>query len=152
MTRCVLDKQMVPLLTQHSLSRDLLYSKDAQIFLISGSGTLGWDQVASNLIEPGEEVLVLNSGYFGDSFRDWYVNILTGHRFIKFERISEWLYFFSLEAYGAKVDSIIAEFGTAVTKSELEKALKAKKYKAVTFTHVDTSTGELVYILRGVFS
>lgn len=89
MTRCVLDKQMVPLLTQHSLSRDLLYSKDAQIFLISGSGTLGWDQVASNLIEPGEEVLVLNSGYFGDSFRDWYVNILTGHRFIKFERISK---------------------------------------------------------------
>ena len=47
----------------------------------------------------------------------------------------------SLEAYGAKVDSIIAEFGTAVAKSEIEKALKAKKYKAVTFTHVDTSTG-----------
>ena len=53
------------------VNRDLLFSKTAQIFLIAGSGTLGWDQVASNLVEPGEDVLVLNSGYFGDSFTDW---------------------------------------------------------------------------------
>lgn len=101
------------------LTRELLYSSDAQIFLIAGSGTLGWDQVSSNLIEPGEEVLVLNSGYFGDSFSD------------------------CLKTYGAKVDEIRADFGAAVSKSDLEKALLAKKYKAVTFTHVDTSTGVL---------
>lgn len=56
----------------------------------------------------------------------------------------------SLEAYGAKVDSIVAEFGAAVSKSEIEIALKAKKYKAVTFTHVDTSTGERCSILRRI--
>ena len=49
----------------------MLFTKDAQPFLVSGSGTLGWDQVAANLIEPGDNVLVLNSGYFGDSFADW---------------------------------------------------------------------------------
>ena len=71
--------------------RDVLYTKDAQPFLISGSGTLGWDQaslcrlttllcllnvpqVASNLVEPGEHALVLNTGYFGDSFADWCVH------------------------------------------------------------------------------
>jgi hypothetical protein len=28
-------------------------------------------QVASNLVEAGEDALVLHSGYFGDSFADW---------------------------------------------------------------------------------
>lgn len=28
-------------------------------------------QVAANLIEPGENALVLHTGYFGDSFADW---------------------------------------------------------------------------------
>lgn len=72
--------------------RDVLYTEDAQPFLISGSGTLGWDQVsgstspesstefnvpqvASNLVEPGETALVLNTGYFGDSFADWCVHV-----------------------------------------------------------------------------
>lgn len=71
--------------------RKILYSKDAQPFLIAGSGTLGWDQVgiqicvttnrhiviawqvSANLVEPGENALVLNCGYFADSFADWYV-------------------------------------------------------------------------------
>ena len=53
------------------MAREVLYTKDAQPFLIAGSGTLGWDQVAANLVEPGENALVLHSGYFGDSFEDW---------------------------------------------------------------------------------
>lgn len=49
--------------------------------------------------------------------------------------------FFSLQTYGAKVDQIKAEIGAAVSQDEIEKALKSKKYKVLTFTHVDTSTG-----------
>ncbi len=49
----------------------------------------------------------------------------------------------SLETYGAKVDQVKAEIGAAVEQQEIETALKAKKYKAITFTHVDTSTGVL---------
>ncbi|KAF9048250.1 PLP-dependent transferase [Hymenopellis radicata] len=101
------------------MTREVLYTKEGQPFLISGSGTLGWDQVAANLVEPGENVLVLHSGYFGDSFTE------------------------CLETYGAKVDQIKAEIGAAVGQQEIETALKAKKYKAITFTHVDTSTGVL---------
>ncbi|KAG9081700.1 hypothetical protein FS749_007461 [Ceratobasidium sp. UAMH 11750] len=98
--------------------RQVLYTKDGQPFLVAGSGTLGWDMVASNLVEPGEDALVLHSGYFGDSFAD------------------------CLETYGAKVKQVKADIGAAVTQVDLEKALKEKKYKVVTFTHVDTSTGE----------
>lgn len=32
-------------------------------------------QVAANLTEPGDSVLLLNSGYFGDSFTEWYANV-----------------------------------------------------------------------------
>lgn len=48
----------------------------------------------------------------------------------------------SLQTYGAKVDQIKAEIGDTVSQSEIVKALKSKKYKVLTFTHVDTSTGE----------
>ncbi|KAL7280868.1 LOW QUALITY PROTEIN: hypothetical protein ACG7TL_005812 [Trametes sanguinea] len=99
--------------------REVLFTADAQPFIISGSGTLGWDQVSANLVEPGENVLVLNSGYFGDSFAD------------------------CLRTYGAVVDELHAPFGSAVELPALETALKSKQYKLVTFTHVDTSTGVL---------
>ncbi|CDO75828.1 hypothetical protein BN946_scf184951.g26 [Trametes cinnabarina] len=107
--------------------REVLFTADAQPFIISGSGTLGWDQVhlpsctkvSANLVEPGENVLVLNSGYFGDSFAD------------------------CLRTYGAVVDELRAPFGAAVELPALETALKSKQYKLVAFTHVDTSTGVL---------
>ncbi|KAG7085263.1 hypothetical protein E1B28_013867 [Marasmius oreades] len=96
------------------MTRKVLLTSDGQPFLIAGSGTLGWDQVASNLVEPGEHALVLNSGYFGDSFAD------------------------CLTVYGANVDQIKAQVGDAVAVSDIEKALKTKKYKVVTVTtHFD---------------
>ncbi|KIK61576.1 hypothetical protein GYMLUDRAFT_42586 [Collybiopsis luxurians FD-317 M1] len=101
------------------MMRTVVDTAQGQPFLIAGSGTLGWDQVAANLIEPGENALVLHSGYFGDSFAD------------------------CLETYGANVDQLKAEIGAAVSQEAIESALKAKKYKLLTFTHVDTSTAVL---------
>lgn len=54
------------------MTREVLFAgENTQPFLISGSGTLGWDQAAANLVEEGEEALVLHSGYFADGFADW---------------------------------------------------------------------------------
>ncbi|KAF2280554.1 PLP-dependent transferase [Westerdykella ornata] len=91
----------------------------SQPFVVSGSGTLGWDQVAANLCEPGDEALVLHTGYFADSFAD------------------------CLETYGVKVTQLKAPIGDRPQLDEVEKALKEKKYKIITVTHVDTSTGVL---------
>ena len=101
--------------------RQLFQTSDpaSQPFLISGSGTLGWDQAAANLIEPGEEALVLHTGYFADSFAD------------------------CLQTYGAKATQLKAPIGDRPQLPEIEKALKEKKYKLITVTHVDTSTGVL---------
>ncbi|THH19428.1 hypothetical protein EW146_g1714 [Bondarzewia mesenterica] len=101
------------------MTRDVVYTKTAQPFLISGSGTLGWDQVSANLVEFGENALVLNTGYFGQSFAD------------------------CLQTYGANVDQIKADFGATVSLEKVEQALRSKKYKIVTVTHVDTSTAVL---------
>jgi alanine-glyoxylate transaminase/serine-glyoxylate transaminase/serine-pyruvate transaminase len=46
-------------------------SEESQPFLVAGSGTLGWDMVGTNLLERGDEVVVLHTGYFGDAFADW---------------------------------------------------------------------------------
>ncbi|KAF9462960.1 PLP-dependent transferase [Collybia nuda] len=102
-----------------NMTRQVVDTRTGQPFIIAGSGTLGWDQVASNLVEPGESVLVLHTGYFGDGFKD------------------------CLRTYGAQVDELRGELGVPVNLHAIEKALKTKKYKAITVTHVDTSTGVL---------
>lgn len=51
--------------------RRVFFAKDSQPFVVSGSGTLAWDAIACNLVETGEKALVVNTGYFGDSFATW---------------------------------------------------------------------------------
>lgn len=104
-----------------SMLRKLFQTTDpsAQPFIISGSGTLGWDLVAANLVEAGEHALVLSTGYFSDGFAD------------------------CLETYGAKVTKIIGPIGGRPQLPEVEKALSENKYKILTVTHIDTSTGVL---------
>ncbi|KYK55316.1 alanine--glyoxylate aminotransferase [Drechmeria coniospora] len=106
-----------------SMLRELFQSQTtnptSQPFVISGSGTLGWDLVAANLVEPGENALVLSTGYFGDGFAD------------------------CLRAYGACVTKLDGPVGGRPQLLDVEKALKDKKYKILTVTHVDTSTGVL---------
>lgn len=107
-----------------SMLRKLFRSEDpsAQPFVISGSGTLGWDFVATNLLEPGESVLCLSTGFFSDAFE----NCLT--------------------TYGAQTKKLKAPIGAAVSLEEVEDALRAHPYKAVVATHVETSTGVLTQL------
>ena len=52
------------------------------------------------------------------------------------------IYTSSLDTYGATVTQLKAHpIGSTVRLIDIEKALKEKKYKILTFTHVDTSTG-----------
>lgn len=47
------------------------------------------------------------------------------------------------ETYGVKATQLKAPIGSRPQLPEIEKALKEKKYKLLTVTHVDTSTGVL---------
>lgn len=91
-----------------------------QPFVIAGSGTLAMDMAGANLIEPGDRALVLVTGYFG-------------HRYAEL-----------LKRYGAEVTVLEAPIGETVPLEEVERELAYGRYKLMTFTHVDTSTGVLV--------
>lgn len=110
---------LISLIFHNFLYSQVLFAPTAQPVITAGSGTLGWDHVAANILQPGDESLVLNSGYFGDSFAE------------------------CIETYGGKVTQIKAPIGSKPSLEEVEKALTSKKYKVLTFTHVDTSTGVL---------
>jgi alanine-glyoxylate transaminase / serine-glyoxylate transaminase / serine-pyruvate transaminase len=102
------------------LMRKVWLSPTGQPFVVAGSGTLTWDMTASNLIEPGEDVLVINTGIFGDWFAE------------------------CIEVYGGKVDQVIAPtFGDRPTLQQIKEQLTQKQYKMITITHVDTSSGVL---------
>ncbi|KAF2161440.1 hypothetical protein M409DRAFT_69787 [Zasmidium cellare ATCC 36951] len=106
---------------------------ESQPFVLSGSGTLGWDLVAANLVEAGEHVLILHTGYFADCFKECCDN------------------------YEINVTEIKAPIGHRPQLDEIEAALWERPYKIIQLTHVDTSTGvriplqPLVQLVRRVF-
>eukprot|EP00010_Vexillifera_abyssalis_P008497 CAMPEP_0201550516 /NCGR_PEP_ID=MMETSP0173_2-20130828/6871_1 /ASSEMBLY_ACC=CAM_ASM_000268 /TAXON_ID=218659 /ORGANISM="Vexillifera sp., Strain DIVA3 564/2" /LENGTH=403 /DNA_ID=CAMNT_0047960517 /DNA_START=25 /DNA_END=1236 /DNA_ORIENTATION=- len=96
-----------------------LAEKDGQPLVIAGSGSLGWDMIAANVMERGERALVINTGYFGNSFGD------------------------ALEAYGMQVTHLNAEIGSAPSIEAFKKVLTenaSNPFKLVTVAQVDTST------------
>lgn len=92
---------------------------EGQPFVIAGSGTLAMDSAGANLIEPGDQALVINTGFFSDRFGT------------------------ILERYGAHVTHVRAPIGDSPTIEAVEEALKSRQYKLMTITQVDTSTGVL---------
>jgi alanine-glyoxylate transaminase/serine-glyoxylate transaminase/serine-pyruvate transaminase len=97
--------------------RGVFLSEDGQPFILAGSGTLAMDTSAANLVEPGDAVLLVITGYFSDRFQT------------------------ILERYGARVTRVEAPVGGRPTLEQVEQGLKSKSYKLLVTTHVDTSTG-----------
>ena len=102
------------------LMRKVWLTSTGQPIVVAGTGTFAMDMAAANLIEPNDNVLVISTGYFGERFAE----------------ISK--------RYGANVTILASEVGNVIALEDIEKALSAKKYKLITITHVDTSTGVLV--------
>ncbi len=99
--------------------RQVFLSPASQPFVLAGTGTLAMDCAAANLTEPGDQVVIINTGYFGDRFGDIFAR------------------------YGARVSHVRAAVGGRPTLAEVEKVLAQGGVKIVTTTHVDTSTGVL---------
>jgi aspartate aminotransferase-like enzyme len=97
--------------------KSLCQSTAGQPFIVAGGGTLSMEMGLVNLVAPGEKVLVISHGYFGDRFGD------------------------VAASFGIQTDILKSEWGHAVAPEELKKKLASNKYAAVTITHVDTSTG-----------
>jgi len=88
------------------------------LFVLTGSGTGGLEAAVVNTLSPGDRVLAVSIGAFGD-------------RFAKIANI-----------FGADVVQLNFEWGKAADPEAIRKALQADpKIKAVLVTHNETSTG-----------
>ena len=95
----------------------IAFSAEGEPFIVAGAGTLSMEMALLNTVGPGDRVLVLSQGYFGD-------------------RMAQ-----ICEAFGLDHDVLECEWGRAVTPGELDRGLKTKNYNVVVCTHVDTATG-----------
>ena len=96
-----------------------LAGPDYQPFILAGSGTLAMDSAVANLVEPGNLVLVIDTGYFSQRMAD------------------------IVRRYGGEVTVLSATPGDTITPEQLREAMAEDAYELVTITHVDTSTGVL---------
>lgn len=88
------------------------------LFLLTGSGTGGMEAAIVNTLSPGDKVLAVSIGAFGD-------------RFASIARV-----------FGADVIPMNIEWGKAADPDAIRRALQAEpKIKAVLVTHNETSTG-----------
>ncbi len=88
------------------------------VLILTGSGTAGLEAAVANLVSPGDEVLVVVTGVFGE-------------RFVKISGV-----------YGAKVERLDVEWGKAADPREVQARLAQNpRIKAVFATHNETSTG-----------
>ena len=108
-----------------------LIGTDGEIVLLTGSGSGSLEAAVVNTLSPGDRVLAVSIGSFGD----------------RFAKIAE--------AFGAAVDRLDVTWGEAADPTTLRDRLAgADPYRAVLLTHNETSTGvanplrELVEVVR----
>lgn len=97
-----------------------VFQTSGEVFILTAAGTGGLEAAAVSMLSPGDHVLALTIGVFGD-------------RFAKVASV-----------YGAKVEKMEFPMGTAADPAKLGERLAAdtgKDIKAVFITHNETSTG-----------
>jgi aspartate aminotransferase-like enzyme len=95
-----------------------LFQTKADIFLLTGSGTGGLETAIVNVLSPGDKVLSVSIGVFGE----------------RFAAIAQ--------QFGAEVVPLRFEWGKAADPDTVRQALNSEpEIKAVLVTHNETSTG-----------
>ncbi|MTI82056.1 MAG: alanine--glyoxylate aminotransferase family protein [Firmicutes bacterium] len=95
-----------------------VYQTENEVFVLASSGTGGMEAATANVVNPGDKVLTLNTGKFGERFGE------------------------IAAKYGAEVDEVKFQWGYDIDLTVVEEKLKANPdIKAVFATHNETSTG-----------
>jgi len=97
-----------------------VYRTSANLVIYPSSGTGGLEAAVSNFISPGDRVLAVSIGVFGDRFAD------------------------IAAQFGAKVEKLSVPWGKGADPEQIKKILQqdtAHQIKAVLVTHNETSTG-----------
>ncbi len=124
--------EFAELLRETSSGLAELIGTRGEVLLLTGSGSGALEAAVVNTLSPGDRVLSVNIGSFGDRFAR------------------------TAAAFGANVDSLPFEWGTAADPDALrERLASGEPYHAVLITHNETSTGvanpleQLASVVRG---
>lgn len=102
------------------LLREVFETANPLTLPISGTGTAGMEAALANALEPGDRVVVVVAGYFGQ-------------RMVEMAR-----------RLGAEVDPVEVEWGHAADVEAVQAALRrGRPPKALALVHAETSTGVL---------
>ncbi len=95
-----------------------LFQTREDVYMLASSGTGAMEAAVANLLNPGDNVLTIEGGKFGERWGEL------------------------CEAYGVKATRRAVPWGKAFTPEEMAAELAQKSdYKAVLMTHSETSTG-----------
>jgi aspartate aminotransferase-like enzyme len=106
------------LITEVTADLKKVFQTRNDLLLLTGSGTGGLEAAVTNILSPGDKVLSVSIGVFGDRFAS------------------------IAKTFGADVISLKVEWGKAADPDVVKEAIKANPgIKAVLVTHNETSTG-----------
>jgi alanine-glyoxylate transaminase / serine-glyoxylate transaminase / serine-pyruvate transaminase len=115
-----LDPAFVPLLDYAQAGLRSLFGTANQLTLpLAGTGSAGMEAIVSNLVEPGDRVVVGVHGVFGLRLAD------------------------SVRRAGGDAVEVVAEFGKSLDPIAMQKAICDGATKLVIVVHAETSTGVL---------
>ena len=102
-----------------AMLREVFQTQNRLALPMSGTGSAGMETCFVNLLEPGDAALIGVNGVFGTRMVD------------------------VAQRCGANVDTVEAEWGTALDPAQFRARLANKRYKVVAVVHAETSTGVL---------
>ncbi len=97
--------------------RGVFGAPKGQPVIFNGGGLLAMEAACASLLEPDDEVLVVDNGFFGEIF----IQIIKCH--------------------AKRVTVLITSFGDRVPTDKVEAELRKGRFKALAFNHVETSSG-----------
>jgi serine---pyruvate transaminase len=97
-----------------------VFRTEQEVLLFGGSGSGAMESGAANLLSPGDPVLVVSAGYFGE----------------RWAAIGK--------AYGAEVDHLRYAWGEIPSADDAAARLREHEAAIVFFTHSETSTGVVI--------
>jgi aspartate aminotransferase-like enzyme len=97
-----------------------VFRTEQEVLLFGGSGSGAMESGAANVLSPGDPVLVVSAGYFGE----------------RWAAIAK--------AYGAEVDHLRYAWGEIPSADDVAARLREREAAILFFTHSETSTGVVI--------
>ncbi|WP_256301800.1 pyridoxal-phosphate-dependent aminotransferase family protein [Haloarchaeobius salinus] len=96
-----------------------VYGTDDDVIVMGGEGILGLEAAIASTVAPGDDVLCISNGLYGDGFADF------------------------VESYGGNPTLVGAEYTAPLDLAGVEAALEVGEYELATMVHCETPTGTL---------